>query len=309
MTNLGLPYMGSKNSIARQLIERMPSADTFVDLFAGGCSMTHAAMLSGKYKHFIANDLSDIPQLFADAVAGKYRNEERWISREDFEQLKDSDPYVRVCWSFGNRCKTYLYGRTVEAYKRAFHYAVMWGDFRPLGAFSREVAGYCAESLSEVDGIRARRQELGRALIRAIERKGEHLSEVQIGRLRSLESMQGLERVQDLVTLSDYEQPRILRGNYWDAKIPTHSVVYCAPPYFNTTGYSCSFSHGLFYEWLRGASCPVYISEYGMPEDFVCVYSLPKMSALSPTHKFVVTERLFVHESQQDHLREVTKML
>lgn len=108
--NYGLPYMGSKNRIARDIVEQLPSAECFVDLFCGGCAVTHAAMLSGKYKKFIINDISgDMPRLFVDAVNGKYRDEKRVISREDFERLKDTDAYVRTCWSFGNNGKGYLW--------------------------------------------------------------------------------------------------------------------------------------------------------------------------------------------------------
>ena len=32
----GLPYKGSKNAIARWLVEQLPKADTFLDLFFGG---------------------------------------------------------------------------------------------------------------------------------------------------------------------------------------------------------------------------------------------------------------------------------
>lgn len=108
--NYGLPYMGSKNRIARDIVEQLPAAEYFVDLFCGGCAITHAAILSGKYKKFIINDISgDMPRLFVGAINGKYRDEKRWISREDFERLKDTDAYVRTCWSFGNNGKGYLW--------------------------------------------------------------------------------------------------------------------------------------------------------------------------------------------------------
>lgn len=113
--------MGSKNGIARQIMARLPKAKHFYDLFAGGCAMTHVAMLSGKYEQYICNDISNIPQLFADAVAGKYANERRWISREDFFKLKDTDPYVACVWSFGNDCRTYMYGKDIEEVKHALH--------------------------------------------------------------------------------------------------------------------------------------------------------------------------------------------
>lgn len=53
----GIPYQGSKNRIADRIMEVLPSGKRFVDLFAGGCAMTHCAMLSGKYDRYLANDL------------------------------------------------------------------------------------------------------------------------------------------------------------------------------------------------------------------------------------------------------------
>lgn len=32
----GLPYKGSKNSIAEWIVDELPPAETFVDLFCGG---------------------------------------------------------------------------------------------------------------------------------------------------------------------------------------------------------------------------------------------------------------------------------
>lgn len=60
----GMPYMGSKNAIAAKILGVLPSTDVFVDIFAGGCAMTHAAMLSGRYKSFVMNDLLHTPTLF-----------------------------------------------------------------------------------------------------------------------------------------------------------------------------------------------------------------------------------------------------
>ena len=70
MARYGIPYRGSKSRIAEWVVENLPPADTLVDLFAGGCAVTHAAVLSGKFEHFIVNDISDAPKLFIDAVNG-----------------------------------------------------------------------------------------------------------------------------------------------------------------------------------------------------------------------------------------------
>ncbi len=138
--NFGLPYMGSKNRIAKELITELiwnePNAQIFIDLFAGGCAMSHAALLSGKYKKVIANDINAMPKLFKDAIKGKYRDEKRWISRDEFHKLKDTDMYVKSCWSFGNDGKSYMYGEHLEPYKKAYHYAKVFGDFSLFNEFA-----------------------------------------------------------------------------------------------------------------------------------------------------------------------------
>ena len=68
----GIPYQGSKNSIAQWVVGNLPPAEVFVDLFAGGCAVTHAAMLSGKFARYIVNDLGDAPDVFIDAANGGY---------------------------------------------------------------------------------------------------------------------------------------------------------------------------------------------------------------------------------------------
>ena len=131
----GVAYLGSKNKIAADLVEHLPSAPVFYDVFAGGCAVTHAAMLSGRFARFVANDFDGQGvQLFCDAVSGKFHDEKRWISREDFFELKEVEPYIKICWSFSNKGGEYLYSKEVEPWKRALHYARVLGDFSLLEA-------------------------------------------------------------------------------------------------------------------------------------------------------------------------------
>lgn len=53
----GVPYSGSKNKLAEDIIALLPKGKRFVDLFAGGCAMTHCALLSGKWETILSNDL------------------------------------------------------------------------------------------------------------------------------------------------------------------------------------------------------------------------------------------------------------
>ena len=154
--NFGLPYMGSKNTIVPWVMHQLPAAEVFVDLFAGGCSVTHGAMLSGKYRRFLANDIGDAPQLFLDAIDGKYRNERRWISRERFQELKGSAPYVRYCWSFGNNAEGYLYSQEVEPWKKALHYARVYGDRSLLREFGIDSDGSRADIVKHEQAYKER---------------------------------------------------------------------------------------------------------------------------------------------------------
>ena len=126
----GLPYKGSKNKLAERIVRLLPKRTHLVDLFCGGCAVSHAALLMGKYEHIHINDINWMcPTLFIDALNGKYNDESRWISREDFFRLKDTDPYVAVVWSFGNNLRDYLYSREIEPLKKAIHYAMFFSDY------------------------------------------------------------------------------------------------------------------------------------------------------------------------------------
>ena len=277
----GVPYMGSKNRIAEWVVGNLPASHTLVDLFAGGCAVTHAAMLSGKWECFIANDISDAPRLFRDAVEGRYANEERWISREDFFMFKDSDPYIRWCWSFGNDGKSYMYSRELEPFKRALHRMLFAKTVEARSVAYRTVA-------RELYALCTAGKETNKTL-------------------KSLESLGRLESLQSLGRLQshrNYERLTILHGDYRAVEIPDGATVYCDPPYKGTKGYGYGFDHEAFYDWMRDAPFPVYVTEYGMPEDFTEVASIGKCCPLSATNKSrKTTERLFVHERWAGHSR------
>ena len=128
--NYGLPYMGSKSKIVKHIVPLFPNADNFVDLFAGGGAVTHYAMTTAKYKHFVFNDINPLmPKAFGMALNGEFENEKRWISREEFFRLRDTDPYVAICFSFGNNLSDYMYSKDIEPIKEAYHYALFFGDY------------------------------------------------------------------------------------------------------------------------------------------------------------------------------------
>ena len=394
--NYGLPYKGSKNSIAKWVISNLPASHTFVDLFAGGCAVTHAAILSGKFGRFIANDITEYPQVFRDAIDGKYRNECRWISREDFFRLKDIDPYVRLCWSFGNDMKTYMYAPEVERFKKHMHAIfsagtptsarLAWKGFvrefakvrDEIGELTQKVLKLCAAcdvapqynadgtlntKAIHTDVFRVKSAYLRKYLQNALKLSGltqkdvdrhlgnymgrhyfsesqwmlpsseqyEKLQEIlpaltipwaslneslqrlqslesleRLERLQSLQSLQSLERLQSLESLQSLqslERLKLSRKDYSDVAIPPGATVYCDPPYANTTGYIDDFDHERFYRWLRSMEFPVFVSEYSMPDDFICFASIDKACTYSSSKTIKRVEKMFVHERWADAVR------
>src|SRR5574344_1096512 len=169
--NYGLPYTGSKSKIAHWVIDNLPRGRVLIDAFAGGCSITHRALLSDKWQTVIANDINGkYPQLFLNAVLGKYRDERRWISREDFERLKAKDARVACCWSFGNNLRYYMYSRAIEPYKRALHYAIVFDDFAPMQELMPEVAQAITEALLGQKKLHDRRITAQNVIVKTLKR-------------------------------------------------------------------------------------------------------------------------------------------
>ena len=138
----GVSYKGSKNKIAAEVVYNIPSAPLLIDVFAGGGAITHAALLSHRFSSILANDYDcGALQLFYRASHGliDFKEErKRWVSREDFKRLKDTDPIVRYNWSFSNGGITYLYSKDREPYKRAYHFALNCNDWTEWNAIGLE---------------------------------------------------------------------------------------------------------------------------------------------------------------------------
>lgn len=265
---LGLPYQGSKRRIAKRIVDLFPAAPALVDLFAGGCAVTHAALLSGKFDRVIANDLSDAPELFyRGAKSGGIKPV--WVSREDFFAKKDADPVVRYCFSFGNDGRSYLYGREIEPLKRALHHAIVEGDCSGLPL---NIRGAVAHALADIRGV-SERYRVYKDTARRLSLNVDHYRPPNLERLQSLERLQRLERLQSLEHLQRLGGLTISRRDYRDVHIPDGSVIYCDPPYTSTTGYGQRFDHATFYQWCRtvGKRFPLFVSEYWMPADFKVV--------------------------------------
>lgn len=289
--NYGMPYMGSKNKIAEWIIDQLPKAKHFYDLFGGGGAISHCAVLSRKYEVVHYNELNPlICKAFRMAVNGEFKNEKRWMSREEFKKLKDVDPYVNLCFSFGNDGKAYAYAPKNEQFKKAVHHSICFNDDSLLSKIvDIKTIKYTSDDLHE------RRLQLQHYLKNYI-KDVETFCNTKHGNVRNiLQSLERLERLQQLESLQKLERLQSLELtnlNYKDVQIEEDSVIYCDPPYVNTNDYRINFNRDEFYDWCRNQkNC--FISEYTMPIYFKLVAEKCKICSFSYKNRKVTTEKLF----------------
>ena len=273
--NYGIPYKGSKNKIAENIIAQLPPAKHFYDLFGGGGAMTHCALLSGKYKYVHYNEFNPLVfKAFKMAINGEFEGEIRWISKEDFERLKDTDPYVAICFSFGNNLKGYAYDKECEKFKKAVHYSIFFNDNSLLKEYAEmSYFKYSSENLKE------RRLELQSYLMKLLREKKLNI-DYGLSKSSILQTQNKLEKCKSLFNnIKNVSNVTLNYTNlsYEQIPIEENSVIYCDPPYINTSGYLDDFNHEKFYEWLRKCrekNQQVFISEYQMPNDFYEIFSI-----------------------------------
>jgi len=85
--------------------------------------------------------------------------------------------------------------------------------------------------------------------------------------------------------------------DYKKSTLPKRSLIYCDPPYRNTTGYGFEFNHDEFDHWCRDRVKEghyVFVSEYTMPDGFELAWSKEvKVSLSSKDNNMIKTEKLF----------------
>lgn len=269
----GIPYQASKNRIAKQIVDLLPPAETFVDLFAGGCAVTHTAMLSGKWERFVVNDLGPGPEIFLAAIHGEFRDYATVPDREQFHAEKHKDPVLALLYSFGNNSRNYLWGKQIEGVKmnasRMLTAPSLYERKKHYRAFLRELKAY----------------------IEACGTKKLHTPKANgVEGLQRLEGLEGLERLERL---------EIYTKDYRQLSIPDNSMVYADPPYRGTKQESNLsgevFDFDAFDRWLAEVDFPVFVSEFTCPEGCVEIARLKKRATMCATANSKDSgERLFI---------------
>lgn len=219
-----IPYLGSKGRIAEKIVNALPAADSLVDIFAGGCSITTCASFSGKWNRILCNDIhASTIELFKDCLAGKLDGDVDWVSRKEFFERVDKEQYIASVWSFGNRVREggYMYSKELEPLKEALHRHLQGDD---------TLYNQHLDFFKENPKFR----------------------------------LQHMERINQLRSIKVGDTPiEFSTKDYREVEIPDNSVIYCDPPYKNTKRYNKKdFDWDAFVDWAQRQTVPVYVSEY-----------------------------------------------
>lgn len=141
-TNIGILYLGSKRKISYDILSvianKAPKARHFFDLFGGGGAMSFNARANGYEVYY--NELDTNIYMLVDFLAnqkrelGKYGylpdSFYRFVSRDDFKQLKQAEPsvyrtFALINYSFGNSCREYFCSKDKEIFKKSGHYFIL----------------------------------------------------------------------------------------------------------------------------------------------------------------------------------------
>lgn len=285
MARYGIPYQGSKSRIAPWVVEHLPAAPVLVDLFAGGCAVTHAAMESGRWGKVVANDLGEGPDVFRRAIEGEFADDKTVWTREEFLLHRDDDLAHALVHSFGNNARDYLWSPEMEAVKVPackMLLADTWRErYRLYHRFMDALAEYVAAH-GEVPGQR-------------------NCCKCELERLQGLQRLQRLQGLQRLL--------EVARLDYREVGVPEGATVYADPPYRGTSQLAYAqagkFSHAGFDDWLESVPFMVVVSEYAAPRGCVQVAARERRCSMAGNGKSQKTvERLFVQERFAGEYRE-----
>ena len=255
--NLGLPYKGSKNTIAVDIVESIPRGGKILDACCGGGAFLMAAAMSMRWDKVVGNDLNPATIKLLDAVLihkGQIEYEHPPVcTRDDFfhslQRIENGDFDVqdcvnKYCASFGNNGQTYLWNEEIEKVKTNIE------DMLCNGLLNK------------------RRLAFRKFISFLIDEKKFDLS-----KLENIQQLQNLERLQRLERLERLERLDIFEIDYSE-----FDVVYFDIPYKGTAKYDFEFDYDKFYSLFKSLkddlNIPAFLSEYDAP--FTCVATFDK---------------------------------
>ena len=291
----GVGYVGSKNTIAADIVNVLPKGERLIDLFGGGGAITHCATLSNKWNTVVYNDYDKVVvEAISNAIHGTYRFDNpnfkpTFVTREQFKAEKNTNGYIKIAWSFGNNGINYIFAKEKERLKKA-----LW-DYVVLNK-SDDILLQMFPLLDLINQtkIEARKEQFHYYTrmfsknhyeddILAMDYSKYHndtLIEAQQyfaslnphGKIQDLFRLQPLERIErfnNMTALRSYydnNQLIITCDDYRNYHHKDGDIVYCDIPYEQTISkmnkFNKWFDYQKFYDWALAQPYDVYFSSY-----------------------------------------------
>lgn len=247
---LGLPYVGSKRKISKKIVELIKqnygTDKTVYDLFGGGGAVTLECMINGI--DVVYNDINDLPMRAIKKIASEDFEFLKTLltPRDEFMELRNKEnideiEYLRlVVNSFGYNQTHYLYAMEHSEIKN-------------------KIAKDYIERFNTAKGYRVWNK-----------------SRNDYTRIRQLERLADLERLQQKLKHIDLNNLKIFDEDYAYFSDVENSIIYLDPPYKNTVSRAYGkIDYERFTDWAKMMSEKniVIISEYTQPsDDFECTF-------------------------------------
>ena len=274
----GLPYKGSKNSIAQKIVDALPSGESFCDACCGGGAILMASALSGKYARVTGYDVNEaivglIRATMIDFGTIDYEHDLPSVDRKAFFEARNrsagiSDWLVRYCYSFGTDGQTFLWSDEMHERFRLIEDAIRGNTLDERARAIQELAN-CKDAI-------------------------EIMSRVEpFVRLRRIKNVEQTMMSRKTTTRIDVEVKSM-----FDVDYEPFDVIYFDPPYKSTKGYfKIKFDYSAFEKLitrLRNEGKRVFVSEYSQPTDgFTCVAEFSKQVLINKTGNTAGVERLY----------------
>ena len=283
----GLPYQGSKNAIAKHIIDILPNGINFLDACCGGGAIIQAAVESGKFKTVTGYDVrQSIIRLLQAVIKGNVIDYEHrpLITNEDFYRMRDRDETLEdsiaiYTASFGYKGTEYLWGKHRQELKYNV-FELLMGDTLD----------------KRIDAM----SHLIRAIKHGINDKSILVDDMpQLCRNEQVNALRRIQTVENFFK-SNETKPVVRVGSMFEIDYNMYDVIYFDPPYENTLKYNRkSFSQIAFkalLQTLTDRGKLVFVSEYKCPlECFECTYEVRKPMTMGLTNTTRI-ERLFTNK-------------
>lgn len=294
--------MGNKSAIAEEIINILPTAKHFVDLFGGGGALSHCASLSDKYEKIIYNEIdTNIYKIFRNACNGVYKSF-KWLSKEEYDKkLSENDIDLEmILFSFGyNIQKGYFTQKKRENLLKGYYEYIFNNKLDGL----KNIEYFKSYKFNDDEFNKNNILERKQFIKQFIKQFKNIIDEKEYKIILEDTKVRFFSKFQRILALSEINNIEFYNTSYENVAIPEDSVVICDIPYRDTEEYSKDFDYERFYDWCRNNKNMVFINEYSMPDDFYLVKSFKKTQILSATSnsKYTYKEKLFCNRIYEDY--------